>query len=120
MYNLNITNNFRFAVTANGTAIAANGGTDQIGDCGNVQMDIPGMGNFVSIDLGEHTIPGYPLNETWGVLFRYKTDDIYARYEGQGQYDITVDEYGGVTVKPGSGHAIVISLTELTLDVSGS
>jgi hypothetical protein len=118
MYNLNVTNNYAFDVKINQVVASKGGGTISLTNQGNVIFEIPGMGTFSALDLGDKSIPGYhfPPSETWGVLFRYKTTEIYARYEGGGEYDVTIDKYGSVHVTPKSGSAVEVSIKELILN----
>ncbi len=115
MYNLNITNSYRFDVTVGDKTIAKDGGTGEVGPIGNAIFEIPGIGQFVALDLGDKKIEGYELNETWGVLFRFKTYEVYARYEGGGSYDIDIDQYGSIAITANTGSAIIIQLNELEL-----
>jgi len=115
MYNVNIKNSYCFDVTVGGKVIPAGGGSGSTGAIGNAVIEIPGIGSCLALDLGDKQIPGYTLPGTWGVLFRFKTLEIYARYEGQPNYDLVIDEYGDITITLETGSAKVIELNELNL-----
>ncbi|MTI88253.1 MAG: hypothetical protein FH748_09825 [Balneolaceae bacterium] len=120
MYKLNITNNFVADIEFDSTKISANGGThstDKIS--GQHTIDGDGITVFNILDLGEKKIPGYPsLDETWGILFEYQGNEIYGRYEGDGEFNITFDEFGNAKIKPVNGKALDINLPGLQLDHS--
>ena len=52
--------------------------------------------------------------QTWGVLLRYKGLELYYRYEGDGEMNMTVDRYGDLNVAQVQGNAIIVSLPDLT------
>ncbi len=116
MFTINVTNNFVSDVTINGSVkVSKGGGTGTTGSVGGTQtVDVPGMGAVLVIDLAQQKIAGYDLKQTWGVLLRYKSVELYYRYEGEGRIDMTVDGYGSVNVTGVQGSAIIISLPELT------
>ncbi len=116
MFYVNVTNNFISDLTINGkTSVATGGGTGSTGRVSGTQtVEVPNMGTILVIDLAQEKISGYNLTETWGVLLRYKSIELYYRYEGDGQIDLTVDQFGNVNVTSVQGSALIISLTELT------
>ncbi|SMO60191.1 hypothetical protein [Gracilimonas mengyeensis] len=116
MFILNITNNYVSDLEFGDETIKADGGkytTDRISGQHTITTD--GLTIFNILDLAKNKIPGYTLGETWGILMRYQTKEIYARYEGDGEFDITFDQYGDVIVHPVNGSALEISLPGLTL-----
>jgi|GEM_PF-1068710 len=117
MYVVKVTNEYNEAVTIGSETIAGGGGTASVGPHGgNLALEVPGMGSMAIVDLGDNKIPGYPeLNETWGILMSYQTIDIYMRYEGDGEVEVTVNTYGGINVVPANGRAIIINLDGFTL-----
>ncbi|WP_138429681.1 hypothetical protein [Fodinibius saliphilus] len=118
MYILNITNNYVADIEFDSTTISAKGGTHSTGKISG-QHTIEGKGNtvFNILDLAKKKLPGYPsLKETWGVLFEYQGDEIYARYEGDGEFNITFNEYGNVNVKAVNGKALKVRLPGLVLE----
>ncbi|NOQ65312.1 MAG: hypothetical protein GQ582_12445 [Methyloprofundus sp.] len=119
MYDVKITNDYMMAVNVNahtlGT-IAPNGGTFSITKLGNMILEIPGIGEAAFIDIADKKLPGYPEpSEHWGMLARFKTMEVYYRYEGQGQLAITIDRFGSLSFETLTGSAIIISLPELEL-----
>lgn len=118
MYTITLTNNYIYDVKADtGEVAKKNGGKIVLKDWGSHLIHIPGMGAMNCIDLGDHKIPGYPLNENWGALFRYVNTEIYYRYEGGGQVEMEINRYGCVTVRTNFS-SIIISLDELSLEDS--
>lgn len=116
MYNVTIINNYIYDLILNtGETIAKNGGTEQLQNWGSHIINVPGMGSINCIDLGDTKFPEYPLKETWGALFRYRSEEIYYRYEGQGQVKMTLDRLGSLTVSTNFS-AIVISLPDLIIN----
>ena len=116
MFNINITNNFVSELTINGsTKVATGGGTGSTGSVGGTQtIDVPNMGTILVLDLGHDQVPGYSLPESWGVLMRYQTIELYYRYEGGGNIDLVVDQFGSVDVVSVQGSALIISLDDMT------
>ena len=117
MFNLHFTNNFIQPITINGQVVVQpNGGNVTTGACGG-QFFITGQGlnSFMIIDLGDKKIQGYLLPQTWGILIRYETVEVYSRYEGVGEYNIVFDQYGDVSVETINGQSLLISLPGLTL-----
>lgn len=117
MYSFQITNNYAYEIDIANIKVAANGGVANIPEMGgNVLSKINGMGDFLILDLGEYKIPGYNLEQTWGLLFRYKSTEIYARYEGVGTFELIIDRLGDVTLKVTNGDALHIKLEDLYLE----
>lgn len=116
MFNLHFTNNYIQPLNINGEIVPPNGGTRSTGACGgNFIITAPGLNVFTLTDLGETKIPGYELTQTWGILIRYETVEIYSRYEGEGEYNILFDKFGDVSVETLNGSSILIRLPGLTL-----
>lgn len=116
MYNVKITNNYIYDITVGSSdTVAKNGGSQQFTNWGSHIITIPGMDEVNCIDLGDKKLDGFPLKETWGALFRYANDEIYYRYEGQGEVEMVIDNLGALTVSTNFS-SIVISLPELILD----
>lgn len=117
MFNLHFTNNFIEPLTINSQVnVPANGGkltTGVVG--GQFYITVPGLNAFTLIDLGETKIPGYDLPQTWGILIRYETVEIYSRYEGNGEYNIVFDQFGEVSVETINGNSLLIQLQGLKL-----
>ncbi len=116
MFNINVTNNFVSDLTINGsTTVAAGGGTGSTGSVGGTQtIDVPNMGTILVLDLGHDQVPGFSLPESWGVLMRYRSVELYYRYEGGGNIDLVVDQFGSVDVVSVQGSALIISLSDMT------
>jgi hypothetical protein len=66
--------------------------------------------------LGKDEISGYELEGTDGVLFRFATEEVYSRYDGTGEYDITLDKYGDMHIKTVNGNSIQVKLPGLSLE----
>ena len=116
MYTLNVTNDYPLELHLGGTPIPPQGGTGS--ETGSTMMlTVPGMGELIALDLGENKLPGYNLEQTWGVLLRYGGLELYYRYEGGGRLDLTVDAHGCVHVTSVQGSALVVKLDDLRLDL---
>jgi hypothetical protein len=117
MFILNITNNYEADIEFDSTTISAKGGTHSTGKIkGHHTIEGKGLTTFNILDLAKKKIPGYPsLKETWGVLFEYQGYEIYARYEGNGEFNIIFNEYGNAKVTTVNGEALEIRLPGLTL-----
>lgn len=117
MFILHITNNYEADIEFDSTIISAKGGTHSTGKIkGHHTIDGKGLTVFNILDLAKKKIPGYPsLEETWGVLFEYQGNEIYARYEGNGEFNITFNEFGNAEVKTINGEALDILLPGLKL-----
>ncbi|NGP90239.1 hypothetical protein [Fodinibius halophilus] len=118
MFILHITNNYEADIEFDSTTISAKGGTHSTGKIkGHHTIDGKGLTVFNILDLAKKKIPGYPsLKATWGILFEYQGHEIYGRYEGNGEFDITFNEYGNVEIKAVNGKALEIRLPGLTLE----
>jgi len=119
MYDVNITNDYMMSVKVDahtpGT-IPPKGGKFNITKLGNMILEIPGMGQAAFIDLGKDKLPGFPEpSQTWGLVARYKSVEIYCRYEGGGQLALTIDRFGTLHFKTVNGSALIISLPEMVL-----
>lgn len=120
MYNLKVTNNYIWPLTASdGSQVKQNGGTASYDNQGNMYLTIPGMTEICFLDLGDHKLPGYPIpTQTWGALVRYGGVEAYYRYEGQGQLELTIDNLGTCTLKTTNGSMIPISLEEFIVETN--
>lgn len=123
MYNISITNNYIYALFMDGgNKIIAdpNGGKAELKDWGSHVLNVWGMGDINFIDLADKKLPQYtnpdiPWTEsTWGGVVRYRGEDAYFRYEGQGQVNLVVDQVGSVTLHFPQG-GMNVSLSELTV-----
>jgi hypothetical protein len=124
MFNVSIVNNYRLSIFLNGgNQVIANGGggTGQVNNWGSNYLTVPGMGDINFIDmadtkLNQYTSPKIPwTNSTWGGLVRYRSEDAYFRYEGQGQINLVVDQFGSVQLSFPQG-GMIVSLNELTIN----
>ena len=127
MYNVSITNNYYFDLTVavDNSTVKAQGGQAEYENWGTTYIDIPGMGSAVFIDLGDtqlsqFTNPDLPWTEyTWGGLIRFQGIEAYFRYEGQGQVNLTVDNYGSLDIGFPQG-GMTIALPDITVTTEQS
>ncbi len=76
-----------------------------------------GLMPFNILDLGDEKLPGYPEpGETWGILFRYETVEMYARYEGNGEFTINVGPLGDIVMSAQNGSMLEIKLPGLSME----
>ena len=118
MYNVKINNNYVHPVTVGSTTIGTLS-NHAFTNWGSHICVIPGMGELNFLDIADKKIPGYtgegyPM-QTWGALIRFHMTEVYFRYEGQGNIEVTIDRYGNVAVKMINGSAMIIALEELVL-----
>ena len=112
MYKLKITNNYRHALIAETKKIINPKGDSATFDkLGDLIVDIPGMGPVNFLDLGKEKL-GY-LDETWGVLIRYRAAEFIYRYEGGGDLEAEVDNLGTVHIQVNNGKGFIIKLPDL-------
>ncbi len=117
MYTLNITNNFPDTITMSGNGSINSGDSGSVEKLGDLTITIPGRGEARLFDLGENKLPGYSLpKQTWGVLLRYLTTEVYYRYEGGGEMSLTIDEYGSISASTSNGEMIRVKLPELSVE----
>jgi hypothetical protein len=123
MYNVSITNNYIYGLFLDGgnqVIAAPNGGKAQLSNWGSHALNLPWMGYVNFIDMAAQKLAGYTnpkipwTNSTWGGLVRYRGLDAYFRYEGQGQVDVVVDQFGSVHLHFPQG-GMIISLDDLTV-----
>jgi hypothetical protein len=120
MFYVNVNNNYPLDVSINGAISVPTGRTGSTGRTSGLQtVAVPWMGTVLVLDLGQQMVPGYPLKETWGVLLRYAELELYYRYEGDGEIDLAVDQYGNINVTGVQGSAMIISMPELTYRPAG-
>jgi hypothetical protein len=121
MYNVSITNNYIYSLFMDGgnqVIAGPNGGTAQLNNWGSHALNLAWMGDINFIDLGDqklsaYTDPKIPWTEaTWGGLVRYRGLDAYFRYEGQGQVNVVVDQFGSVQLNFAQG-GMIINLDDL-------
>ena len=118
MYTLKIVNNFTLPIkTVKGQIINERGGMATIKNLGDFYVEVLTMGTLVFNDLGSKKIPGYSIpNETWGVLIRYCNTEVYYRYEGGGEIEVTIDVYGSSSITTSNGTMVSIKLEELIIN----
>lgn len=116
MFIIHLQNNYYNPVTIAGNAVQPNSTFTYGPKGGSFTIESKGINVFNVIDLARKKVPGYELKQTWGVLFRYDTVEVYSRYEGNGEYTVTIDELGDIQIKTINGSSLLISLPGLTLE----
>ncbi|MCK5055957.1 MAG: hypothetical protein KAT34_04840 [Candidatus Aminicenantes bacterium] len=116
MYNVEVTNHYKYDLTTDtGKVIKKEEGVG-LGHFAGI-ITVPGMGQLNFFDLGDKKLPGFDLKETWGILLRYKTIEVYNRYEGEGHIILVVNPHGEI-ITNARGSIELISLPEFTIDRS--
>jgi|HubBroStandDraft_6_1064221.scaffolds.fasta_scaffold13289_2 hypothetical protein len=124
MYNLSITNNYIYSIFMDGgnqIIAGPNGGKAHLENWGSHALNIAWMGdlNFIDIadkKLSQYTNPKIPWTQsTWGGVVRYGGMEAYFRYEGQGQVDVVIDQFGSVKLHFPQG-GMIIYLDELAVE----
>ena len=97
MYQVTLTNNSNVALGfVGGNQVIPPGGQWQSDDnLGDVTIIVPTRGPLSLHDIGDQHIPG-DSGETWGVLISYQGEEMVGRYEGGGQLQAIVNNYGQV------------------------
>ena len=94
-YHLSLTNGYVYDITAEGSTVAKGGGTWTSPDLlGSTIVTVPGRGELSFQDVGDDKGVGGFCQETWGVLISYQGSEAVFRYEGSGQLNVTLDQYG--------------------------
>ena len=97
MWSLTLTNGYYAAVTATDNdgnhTVNPNGQYQSQTPLGNASLTIPGLGQANFIDIADSHIGG-DGPETWGVLINYQGATWVYRYEGGGELDATLTNYG--------------------------
>lgn len=60
---------------------------------GHIVIIVDGLGPINFTDVGDTQIGGYS-KATWGVLISYQGDELIFRYEGGGEIQLTINNYG--------------------------
>ena len=94
-YHVQVTNTSDYLVLAtfDGHTVAPNGGGWKSGTIGNGWITSEQFGTLAFLDLAKTRLGG-DTAETWGVLITYQGEEIVGRYEGGGNLNVTVNEYG--------------------------
>jgi hypothetical protein len=64
---------------------------------GNAWLQSPQLGTLNFLDIADTHIPG-DSGETWGVLVSYQGEEMVGRYEGGGQLNGSINNFGQVTL----------------------
>jgi hypothetical protein len=80
---------------------------------GNGHINVPGIGSVNFIDIADKHLGGYS-KATWGVLISYQGEEMVFRYEGGGEIEITINQYGQAEIK-GNGAFSQIRLNSFEL-----
>jgi hypothetical protein len=116
MFILNLINKSEFTIQMD-VAIVKPGATEKVGPIsGYRRLEIKERETALEVmDLGNKKLEEYPLKETWGILFCFEGEEIYSRYEGNGEYNITVDYLGNVAIETVNGSSMQVKIPELVL-----
>lgn len=125
MYNLTIQNNSHlqgqfFYKDQNGHSqeiiVNQHHTNGNIANLSNAYLVMEGMGSLNLIDLGTEKIANYPLPEgEYGLLIRTHTTEAYCRYNGIGEFKLTIDKLGSYSLEAIQGQALKIKLEELII-----
>lgn len=97
-YYVTVTNNYHDSIIAFGSPINK-GDTRPTKSplLGNGYIQVPGVGSVNFTDLGEQRVGGYSRS-TWGVLISYQGEETEFRYEGGGEIQININNFGQAEV----------------------
>lgn len=114
MWNITIVNNFVNPISFQGQDIEPGQTFPYPQALGSAYIDVPGIGQVNFIDIGETKISGF-RKETWGILISYQGDEIEFRYEGGGNIEVTINQFGQAQLKPINGHMVQVQLAPFIL-----
>ncbi len=114
MYKVGITNNYRYSLTASNGMIINPAQFLELGHFDG-HIHIPGMGDLKFFDLREAILKEFPLKGSLGALVRYKSIELYNRYDGEGYIYMVVDSYGDISANA-RGSSAIIQMKELKID----
>jgi hypothetical protein len=63
------------------------------GTLGHINIIVDGLGPINFTDVADKQIGGYS-KATWGVLISYQGEELIFRYEGGGEVQLTINEFG--------------------------
>lgn len=112
MYEVNMTNNYsRGVFIEDGNRLI--GQHEVFKNWGTQYFTIAGMGELMFFDLGDFKIARFTNKDipwtlqTWGGLIRYRGQEAYFRYEGNGVVNVELDRWGGVKLNFPQGGMMV-------------
>ena len=117
MYTLTVKNNYAWDIGSSEGVTIKKGSNHVFKRKGSLYLMVPGIAEIAFIDLGDKKIEGYGIpKETWGVLIRVITTEVYYRYEGGGELTAVIDQYGSLHLSTTKGTMINISLPEVIIE----
>jgi hypothetical protein len=97
MWTLTLTNNYYAPIVANDNegshSVEPKAQYQNMTPLGNAYLTIPGLGQASFIDIADSHIGG-DGPQTWGVLINYQGESWVFRYEGGGQLNATLTNWG--------------------------
>ncbi|BBL76741.1 hypothetical protein [Methylomagnum ishizawai] len=112
MYSVDLKNNYSLAVFMDdGNRLI--GPHEIFPGWGTHRLNIRGMGDLAFFDLGDYKIARFTNKDipwtlyTWGGLIRYRGQEAYFRYEGNGVVNVELDRWGGVKLNFPQGGMMV-------------
>lgn len=95
-YHVTLTNQSPYVIrTFDQQTVNPNGGTWTSPLLGNGWAATQQLGAINFLDIADKHIPG-DTTETWGVLISYQGEEMVGRYEGGGQLNVLVNQFGQV------------------------
>lgn len=106
MWNLTIINNYREAITGFDMVINKNDKGRVPHALGNGYINVVGVGTINFTDIGEQHVGGFST-ATWGVLISYQGEELVFRYEGGGEIQVTINQFGQAEITGNGGFSRV-------------
>lgn len=107
MWGLQVVNNYNHTLTVADQSVNPGQTLNVPGALSSTFLTVPGLGFVNFVDLGEHQISGYS-KATWGVLISYQGHEMEYRYEGGGQLQVTINQFGQANVVPLNGGSVIM------------
>lgn len=114
MWNITIVNNFVNPISFQRQNIEPGQTFTYPQALGSAYIDVPGIGSVNFIDIAETKISGF-LRQTWGILISYQGDEIEFRYEGGGNIEVTINQFGQAQLNPINGQMVQVHLDAFIL-----
>jgi hypothetical protein len=109
-WHLTVRNNFYQTIMAVGMPINVNENRPfKVGQkLGSGYINVPGVGAVNFVDIGDRQMGGHSKKK-WGVVISYQGEDALFRYDGEGELNVTINEFGQAEIS-GNGDLMLIKI----------
>ena len=110
---LTITNNYHGELRESGRLLNTGLTMKLDRKLGHATVEVIGLGRVNFTDIGDKHAGGHS-KATWGVLISYQGEELVFRYEGDGQIQLTVNQFGQAEMS-GNGEFSLVPLPSFIL-----